>query len=110
MTTTASMTQRETDEQWAIRLTLADYRRERRSLNPFAAARYMVDATARVAANNALDGALTLPLALLHYATSKAVYEEVCRRAGIPSIGRTYADLTRTERYWQTGELAEATS
>lgn len=90
----------------AVAQALRDYRLARGRRTPLDAAAAGRDGAAVHLANHAVDGQVT-PFALEFYRTARGIYREVCRRADIGSgSGRKFNELTRTEQFWSTGDLA----
>lgn len=92
-------------EERAHRNALATYRADRRRHSPFDVAYDQLNGSARYLAVDVIDGKDAEWAAQL-YRTSRAIYEEVCRRAAIG--GARLPDKTRTQQYWSTGRLAGA--
>lgn len=109
-----SMTQRtrETDEQWATRVVLTDYRliRVHGRKDPYYASRDVLNDAARHLADVTVDGGGYPDLASLRYRTARRIHAEVCRRADVGNTDRKFKDLTVCEQYWQSGHVAGASS
>lgn len=97
----------ETTEQWAIRLTLADYRARRGPYrSPYWAACEVNDADARHVAEAVVGSLPTnrLEQSAARYKASKALLAAVTARADIGG-DRKFHELTDTEKFWNTGRV-----
>lgn len=98
-------TQRHADEQWAISAVLQEYRRRRtHGMRPYTASTEVVDATARYLADIVVDDGPHLDLAKIRYRAARAFHKELLRRMAMGD-GRDFRQLTRTEQFWNTGEV-----
>lgn len=85
--------------QYAHDSALTNYRRNREHASPFRAAHDERDSAARFLADCVLDDTVE-EWAIESYRTAQAIYEAVCKRAG---VGKPIADMTARELFWQTG-------